>query len=236
VKRATARGTRDLAERFGLGAAAAAGLDALLAALAAEPDPPTTIRDPAKALGAHLADSLEGLRVREVREARRIADIGAGAGFPGLPLAIALPGAEVDLVEAARRKCEVIERLAAAAGAGNARALPLRSEQWAATEGAARYDVVTARAVAGLPVLVEYAAPLLADGGLFVAWKGRRSADEERAGAKAAELLRMEPGASLRAAPFEGVRERHLHFYRKVGETPPGFPRRPGMAAKRPLA
>ncbi len=85
---------------------------ALLDALAAEPDPPTTIREPSRALDEHLADSLSGLEVPELRAAARIADIGSGAGFPGLPLALALPAARVDLIESAARKAEVIERLA----------------------------------------------------------------------------------------------------------------------------
>src|SRR5690606_5065844 len=96
---------------------------ALLDALAAEPDPHTTIRDRDEAVALHLADSLAGLEVEALRSARRLADVGAGAGFPGLPLAVALPDAEVDLIESARRKCAVIDRLAAAAGPENARAI-----------------------------------------------------------------------------------------------------------------
>lgn len=225
-----------LADRFGLGPEAGRRLANLAAALQAEPDPPTTIRESQDVLERHLADSLEALRVPEVRGARRIADVGAGAGFPGLPLAVALPEATVDLVESAARKCAVIERLAAAAGATNARALPLRVEEWAAGEGSGRYDVATARAVAPLPVLVEYAAPLVTVRGLLVAWKGARDAGEEGAGGRAAELLGMEVEEVLRVMPFEAARERHLHVYRKVKDTPDRFPRRPGVAAKRPLA
>ncbi len=73
-----------------------------MAALAAEADPPTTVREPAEALDVHVADSLTGLQEEALRSARRVADIGAGAGFPGLVLAVALPGAQIDLVEAGR--------------------------------------------------------------------------------------------------------------------------------------
>jgi 16S rRNA (guanine527-N7)-methyltransferase len=94
---------------------------------------------------------------------------------------------------------------------------------------------VTARAVAALPVLVEYAAPLLRAGGALVAWKGARDPDEEAAGAGAAAALGLEVGAVLHVKPFPEARERHLHVFRKIAPTPAGFPRRPGMAAKRPL-
>jgi 16S rRNA (guanine527-N7)-methyltransferase len=225
-----------LAERHGLGAEVAGKLEALLQALEVEPDPPTTARSGREAFELHIADSLAGLDVPELRAALSIADLGAGAGFPGLALAAALPGAQVDLIESARRKCEVIERLAAAAGISNARALAVRAEEWAGGEGAGAYGGVTARALASLAVLCEYAAPLLEPGGVLVAWKGERSPDEERAGASAAAKLGLEPVRVLRVQPFREARHRHLHVFRKIAPTPPGFPRRPGMAVKRPLA
>jgi 16S rRNA (guanine527-N7)-methyltransferase len=208
----------------------------LVEALAAEPAPPTTVTDPADALDRHVADSLSGLIVPAVRAARTLGDIGAGAGFPGLPLAIALPEARVDLIEATRRKCDVIARLAGATGSRNARPVPTRAESWAAAEGRGSYEVVTARAVAPLAVLVEYAAPLLAAGGSFVAWKGARETAEEEAGAHAASIVGLRPAEILPVRPFEAVKARHLHVYVKDRPTPARFPRRPGIAAKRPLA
>jgi 16S rRNA (guanine527-N7)-methyltransferase len=94
---------------------------------------------------------------------------------------------------------------------------------------------VTARAVAGLPVLVEYAAPLLRLSGMLVAWKGARDPAEEELGRAAADEVGLALADVLRVEPFEGARNRHLHLYRKVAPTPGRFPRRPGMAAKRPL-
>jgi 16S rRNA (guanine527-N7)-methyltransferase len=195
---------------------------------------------PAEALEAHVADSLSGLAVSDLGRSRRIADVGAGAGFPGLALAIALPRARVDLVESAGRKTAVIGRLAQAAELTNARAITARAEDWARTPGALggggeAYDAVVARAVAALPVLVEYAAPMLRERGVLVAWKGARSADEERRGAAAAAAVGLEPEGVLRVEPFEGARDRHLHVFRKIAPTPERFPRRAGMAAKRPL-
>jgi 16S rRNA (guanine527-N7)-methyltransferase len=212
----------------------------LLEALAAEPEPHTSISDEAAALDAHVADGLSGLEVAELRAAGRIADVGAGAGFPGLVLAIALPDAAVDLIESARRKAAVIDRLRQAAQVANARAVVARAEEWAKAPsalgaGGEGYDAVTARAVAPLAVLVEYAAPLLRPGGVLVAWKGARNEAEERLGGRAAEAVGLASVGVLRVEPFEGARNRHLHVYRKVAPTPERFPRRPGMAAKRPL-
>jgi 16S rRNA (guanine527-N7)-methyltransferase len=221
--------------RHGVPADAADPLARLLAALEEEPDPHTTV--PAEeVVDVHIADSLAALTFRELHDARAIADVGAGAGFPGLPLAVALPAARVDLIEAAGRKAAVVRRLADAAGIGNARTVPMRAEKWAGGEGRGAYDVVCARAVGPLAVLVEYAAPLLRDGGSLIAWKGRRHAVEEAAGEAAAERLGLEPVEIRYVEPYPGSRDRHLHLYRKSSPTPAGFPRRPGMAAKRPLA
>jgi 16S rRNA (guanine527-N7)-methyltransferase len=220
--------------RHGVAADAAEPLARLLAALAREPDPHTTVA-PEDAVDVHIADSLAALVVPELQRARRIADLGAGAGFPGLPLAVALPAAHVDLIESSQRKAAVIGRLIAAAEITNARAIPARAEEWAAAEGREAYDAVSARAVAPLAVLAEYAAPLLTIDGLLIAWKGRRDAAEEATGATAAEELGLEPVEIRAVEPYPGSRDRHLHLYRKSRPTPDHLPRRPGMAAKRPL-
>jgi 16S rRNA (guanine527-N7)-methyltransferase len=196
------------------------------------------VSEPERAVDIHVADSLSGLEVPELREASWIADIGAGAGFPGLVLAVALPRARVDMIESISRKCAVIDRLTHAAGLDNevVRALPMRTEERAAWGGREAYDVATARAVAALPVLVEYASPLLAVGGVFVDWKGARDADEEARGAEAAAHVGLQLDRVVEVEPFPEVRVRNLVVYRKVSSCPERFPRRPGMAAKRPLA
>lgn len=184
-----------------------------------------------------MEDSLSALG--ELREAKRIADVGAGAGFPGLVLAIALPRAHVDLVESQRRKTAVIDRLAQAALTDNARSVNARAEEWASVPapigGREGYEAVTARAVDRLAVLAEYASPLLQQGGVLVAWKGARDEDEEAQAAAAAEGLGMSVEAVRRVQPFPDAEQRHLHVLRKTGPTPVGIPRRPGMARKRPL-
>ena len=225
----------ELVEVRGLPDGAAGQLARLLDALAAEPDPHTTVSEPERALDVHIRDSLVALEVPAVRQASSVVDIGAGAGFPGLPLALALPQARVDLVESASRKTAVIERVAAAAGITNARARHARIEEWAAAEGALGYEVATARAVAPLSVLLEYAGPLLDVGGTFVAWKGAATSDEVAAGAVAAAELGFDAPEIVPVRPYATARDLHLYVYSKVRDTPPRFPRRPGMAQKRPL-
>jgi 16S rRNA (guanine527-N7)-methyltransferase len=225
---------REALARYGVDEEAAEPLGRVLAALRAEPDPHTTVAVE-DTVDVHVADSLAALEVDGLRGAHRIADVGAGAGFPGLPLAVALPEAEIDLIESSLRKAAVIRRLAEAAGIENARAVPARAEDWAAGEGRTAYGAVCARAVAALPVLVEYAAPLLVEGGVLVAWKGGRDPGEDERGGAAAREIGLEPVEVRAVEPYPGSRDRHLHVYRKVSPTPDGFPRRAGMAAKRPL-
>jgi len=222
-----------LAERHALPPTAPAQLAALLDALAADAHAPTTVRDPAEAVRVHVADALVALEVADVREASALADLGAGAGFPGLPLAVALPRSRVALVESNARKCAFVASAAAAAGAANAHVVNARAEAW--SDGLGAHDVVTARALAPLAVIAEYAAPLLREGGLLVAWKGRRDEAEERAAAVAAGEVGLALEAVRPVVPYADAAHRHLHLLRKVAPTPPRFPRRPGMARKRPL-
>jgi 16S rRNA (guanine527-N7)-methyltransferase len=194
----------------------------------------SSVTDPQRAWKVHVADSLSGLEVRALREARTIADIGSGAGFPGLVLAVALPGARVDLIESVGRKCEFIQRAIEIAEITNARVLNLRSEELASAEGRDAYAAATARAVGRLSTLAELASPLLEDNGALVAWKGKRDPDEERQLASAAGALAMQPEQILPVGPYAGSEHRHLHVLRKCGATPEDLPRRPGIAKKKP--
>jgi 16S rRNA (guanine527-N7)-methyltransferase len=221
-----------LSDEHDLPADAAGRLAHLLELVRDDPTAPTTVVDPALAVDAHVADSLAALRLPALRHARRIADIGAGAGFPGLALAVALPDAHVFLVESQSRKCAFLERAVEAVETANASVACTRVEEWPERE----LDVVTVRAVAPLAVLVEYAAPLLRLGGTLVAWKGQPDADEEAAGARAAEAIGLKVGETIAVAPFPGADRRSLYLYSKALETPAKFPRRPGMARKRPLS
>jgi 16S rRNA (guanine527-N7)-methyltransferase len=222
----------ELVERYGLDAGMEIALGVLLEQLAA-PEAPTSVHDPAEAVDVHLADSLIALELAEVEWAGRLADLGAGGGLPGLVLAATLPDTRVALVESQRRKCAFLEAAVEAMGLTNAEVVCARAEEWEAGLGAC--DVVTARALAALPVLIEYAAPLLREGGVLVAWKGQVDAPEEADGAAAAQFLGLAPEAVRSVVPYAGSERRTLHVLRKIAPTPAGYPRRPGMAVKRPL-
>ena len=223
----------ELAARYGLPEVAADRLAALLALVAAEPASITTVRDPAEGADAHVADSLVALDLPVVRAARRVADLGSGGGFPGLVLAIARPAAHVALVESVGRKCAFLTGAVSELGLGNVEVVHGRAEAW--PEGIGAHDLVVARALAPLAVLVEYAAPLLEVGGALVAWKGRPDPAEEADGAAAAQAVGMSAPEAISVQPFRQPRERHLYLTSKVSPTPARFPRRPGMARKRPI-
>jgi 16S rRNA (guanine527-N7)-methyltransferase len=230
VDYAVAAAVADLLSERGLPPRLAGQLHALLELLAGS-DAPTSVHDPAIGVRVHLADSLVGLDVPELRTAARIADLGSGAGLPGIPLALALPQGRVELIESQRRKCSFLKRAVAALSLSNAAVVCARAEEI----NAAGFDAATARALAALPVLCEYAAPLLTPNGVLVAWKGAVDLIEEADGLAAAAALGLERVDVRRVQPYRGSERRTLHVFRKVAPTPAGYPRRPGMAVKRPL-
>jgi 16S rRNA (guanine527-N7)-methyltransferase len=208
-------------------------LERVLSVLEADEHAPTAIRGAEEAAQTHIADSLVALELGALQQAQRIADLGSGAGFPGLALAVALPEAEVSLIESQRRKCEFLERLCVAASVENASVVCTRAEEW--SDGLSLNDVVVARALAPQTVVLEYAAPLLRTGGTLIDWRGRRDESAEREADRAAALLGLAREEVRRVIPFEGATDHHLHVFTKAQETPPRFPRRAGVARKRPL-
>ena len=222
-----------LAGRYGLSDRALARLRALVELLIDDPLAPTAIRDPDRVIDDHLADSLVALELEPVRRARQAVDLGSGAGLPGLALAAALPEAQFVLLESAARKCAFLTQAAGVCRIPNVEVIHERAESWRA--GLGSNDLVTARALAPLAVVAEYAAPLLRVGGALVAWRGRRDPEAEAAAARAAVELGLASGDIRPVHPYDGADNRNLYLTFKVMQTPSGFPRRPGMALKRPL-
>lgn len=222
-----------VAERYALTTDQCGMLEVLLDVLARDEHAPTSPRALEGALETHVCDALCALDFTEVHHARSIADLGSGAGFPGLPLAVALPEAKVSLVESQARKCAFIDRAASAAGLSNVDVVLDRAETWRA--GMGTQDIALARALAPPAVVLEYAAPLLRAGGFLVDWRGKREPKGERSAALAGAELGLQLVEIRRTEPFAGARDRHLHLYEKVRDTPERFPRRPGIARKRPL-
>jgi 16S rRNA (guanine527-N7)-methyltransferase len=177
----------------------------------------TAIRDPAEARRVLLDDALAGLELVR-RFDGPIVDVGSGGGTPGIPIAAALPDRDVTLLEAERRKADFLETWTAELP--NLRVVWGRAESQA-TDG---YEVAVAKALAQPPVAAEWCLPLVQEGGGVVLWVGP-SADLNAVGVAAERL-----GGKLEESPPG------FAVIRKTGPTPPGFPRRVGVAKKRPLA
>jgi 16S rRNA (guanine527-N7)-methyltransferase len=222
-----------LADRYRLQAQQAQQLALILDELAADRHAPSAVRHREDAIDIHVADSLAALEVDQVRAARRIADLGSGAGFPGLPVAVALPRSHVWLVESQVRKCRFLERVCRAAGVRNTEVVCSRVE--ASLELLSICDVVLARALAPQPIVLEYAAPLLRVGGLLVDWRGRLAPTTAGASRHAADVLGLSALEVRQVKPFADATHHYLHLYLKVRATPEQFPRRPGVARKRPI-
>lgn len=198
----------------------------------------TAVKSAADARKIHIADSLAGLEVPAIQEAKSIIDIGSGAGFPGLVLAVMLPDTQITLVDSVRKKMEAAGKFARELGLENLDCVWGRAEEIAAVGSPHReaYDVVTARALAQLGVLLEYAAPLLRQNGHLVAWKGSPERAELASADASAEILGFAPGELTATQPFKGSRARHFYVAEKKQPTDDRFPRRAGVALKKPLA
>jgi 16S rRNA (guanine527-N7)-methyltransferase len=200
----------------------------------------TGLTDPVAVVDTLIGDSLALLAVPEVDPRSRAdwLDLGAGAGVPGIPLAVALPGVRITLLDAVARKCAFLEEAVGAAGLADRAAVSCaRSERHAApgAPGREAYAVVLVRAVSELAVVVELAAPLLARDGVLLASKTSRALQAEGPAAEvAAERcgLAAAPPVPLAASPLDDA---VCAVYRKVAAAPDWLPRREGMAAKRPL-
>ena len=195
----------------------------------------TAIRDPASVALAHLVDSLSGVAVLRRRGVDRYIDLGSGGGYPGLPIAAALPAARALLLEPIGKKAAFLSTVAAATGlTATVEAAPVRAEALAGdARHRGRWPAVTARAVAGLADLVELAFPLLEPGGCLVAWKRGVPEPEMRSAERAIDAL---GGGSIEVVPVtvDGLVDHRLVVVTGHGRVPPGFPRDPGSRKRQP--
>jgi 16S rRNA (guanine527-N7)-methyltransferase len=195
-------------------------------------------KDRDKIILEHLTHALSCFVVKDLRRATYIIDVGTGAGLPGIPLAIAQSGLRVALLEATEKKVRFLEYARTMLGLPSLEVLHARAENVARrSEYREAFDLATARALAALPVVVEYCAPLVRPGGAILAMKGRLPEEELATGMKASRQL----GVALREVQEVKYRaqfpqkERHLVVFDKIDVTPDTFPRRTGLAKKRPL-
>ncbi len=197
----------------------------------------TGITDPTEIVSKHFMDSLSVYQaMSKIPRPFSLIDVGSGAGFPGLPLKIALPEMRLTLLEATAKKTTFLKYMVETLGLTNVTVLTERAED-AGQQPAQRqrYDVAVARAVAAVPILVEYTLPFVKIGGVVILQKGQDPTDEVKAAAWAIGTL---GGKLARIMPVTvpGLEaERHLVIIEKKRPTPPLYPRRPGLPAKKPL-
>jgi 16S rRNA (guanine527-N7)-methyltransferase len=222
-------------QRRGLSREAVERLAALGDLLLGAPINVTGIREPAAVERFHFLDSLSLLDVPRLHSATTAVDLGSGGGLPALVLAIALPGVAVTAVESSRKKCRFISSAASRLGLTNVLVECGRAEEIGRGLLRDSSDVVTARALASLPVVLEYGLPLVKPGGLLVAMKGILSDQERIVAEKSAAILGGGPITAIQVWPFEDASNRWLYLVEKVGRTPSLYPRRVGVPGRRPL-
>ncbi len=196
----------------------------------------TAIRDVEGIRTKHFLDSLSCLMVMRDRPPRHMIDIGTGAGFPGLPLKIILPGMQLTLVESVGKKADFCRHVVETLKMEQVQVLQTRAEELGQNSShREKYDWAVARAVANLPALVEYLLPLVRIGGSILAQKGESGPAEAHTAEHATHLL----GGHLRQLKkvnLPGVAEdRYLVIIDKIAATPPQYPRRVGVPCKDPL-
>lgn len=197
----------------------------------------TAIRDVEGIRRKHFLDSLSCLFAFRENPPGRLIDIGTGAGFPGIPLKIVLPGLHLTLVESVGKKADFCRYIVSTLGLDRVDVVQSRAEDLGQDSAyRERYDWAVARAVAALPVLAEYLLPLVRVGGSVLAQKGESGPAEVNSAENAIRML----GGKLRqlhTVTLPGVAdERYLIVLDKIAATPPRYPRRAGVPAKTPLS
>jgi 16S rRNA (guanine527-N7)-methyltransferase len=195
----------------------------------------TSIREPEAVERLHFLDCLALLDLAAVRSAKQLADLGSGAGLPALVLALALPSTRVTSVESQQKKCRFIEQASIKMGLRNVEVRCVRAEDYGRGAGRGAHDVAVTRALASLPVVAEYSFPLLEPGGTMIAMKGAISNQERIQAENALAILGGGGLESVRLEPFAGAENRWVYLARKERATPDSFPRRAGVATRRPL-
>jgi 16S rRNA (guanine527-N7)-methyltransferase len=196
----------------------------------------TRIVEPTEVARLHMLDAVAALPLIDAVAPARALDLGSGGGVPGILLALARRGVAWTLVDSVRKKADAMSMFVAALRLSDVEVVAERAEILGRDPAhRERYDLITARACAALPVLAEYALPLLRVGGVLLAWKGALADEELRAGrAAAAELGGAEPGVEPSGVVALG--DHRFVLVRKIGPTPTRYPRRPGEPSRRPLA
>lgn len=194
----------------------------------------TAITEPDEIISKHFADCLSILREVDFAKGAKIADVGTGAGFPGIVILIARPDLKMTLMDATKKRLvfveSVINELGLCADVVHARA----EEAGRSKEYREMFDYVTARAVANMNVLSEYCIPFLKTNGIFAAMKGAKASQELESAKGAIKLLGGKP-FSAKEFVVDDCGERTIICVKKISQTPPKYPRASAQIAKKPL-
>ena len=188
----------------------------------------------------HFVDSLACIGSDEFISAKTIIDVGSGGGFPGIPLAIAYPEKEYLLLDSSAKRMRIVSDVAESLGIENVRTIHGRAEDAGKDESLREsFDLCVSRAVAALPVLLEYCLPFVKVGGTFISYKGPGSDAEFEEGKKALDVLggKFSRELELKETHFsgDGNGSHKLFFFKKVSPTPPSYPRSAGKPSKKPI-
>lgn len=196
----------------------------------------TAIRDPQEIHIKHFLDSLTCLMALRESPVDRLIDVGTGAGFPGIPIKIIYPKMQLTLVESVGKKAEFCRHVVNILDLKRVEVVQERAEVLGQHPTyREQYDWALARAVAILPVLAEYLLPLVRVGGYMLAMKGESGPAEAHSAERALRVLGGHLRQLLRVTLPGVAEERYLVVIDKVAATPPGYPRKVGLPAKRPL-
>ncbi|MDI6689957.1 MAG: 16S rRNA (guanine(527)-N(7))-methyltransferase RsmG [Actinomycetota bacterium] len=196
----------------------------------------TSLKDDRDIVVKHFLDSLSCLVSDKIEGYSKVVDVGTGAGFPGLPIKIARPKIELTLLDSSKRRAQFLIYMVEALKLEDSQVVCLRAEEFARKEKVREsFDIVLARAVSSLPVLMEYTLPLLKIGGYFIAQKSQKLKNELEVSQRAASILGGEVEKVMDIAiPFLNA-QRYLVLTKKAMPTADRYPRRTGIPTKRPL-
>lgn len=183
----------------------------------------------------HFVDSLTCFMADHIKDDMKIIDVGTGAGFPGIPMKIYKPSLKMTLLDALNKRLVFLQQVSEDLNFENVDFLHGRAEDFGQDpDYRHQYDIVVSRAVADLPVLLEYCTPFMKVNGYFIAQKGPKVFDEVKESKTALEKLNLEVEEIL-AVQTASIKAHHLLVIKKIGETPKAYPRRAGKPIKKPL-
>ena len=195
----------------------------------------TAITEPKDVLYKHFYDSILLLKHCKPETAAKLIDVGTGAGFPGMVLKIVRPDLKVTLLDSLNKRLVFLNEVISQLGLGDIQTVHMRAEDAGRSEiYREKYDIAAARAVASLPVLLEYCMPFIRKGGIFVSMKGP-SVSAEAEMCRNAEKILGAGKPNIICETLTGQEHRAFVFYKKISQTPPKFPRKPSDISKQPL-